>query len=419
MAIQRSSHKRLNEVILALNAGSSSLKFGLFEYPEGGSAPGQIALGVARSGTESNSQIKIAGRDGSLLVDGSWPGSTVDDLVTCLMSWIDEGSNFGPVVAVGHRIVHGGSEYRDPVKIDDQVFEALEALVPLAPLHQPACLRPVRLVRELRPDLAQVACFDTAFHRHIVPPAGRYALPRKFETQGIRRYGFHGLSFESIAGQLSRDQVPDVRKERIIIAHLGNGASLCALHDLRSVDTTMGFSTLDGLVMGTRPGAIDPGILLYLMKEQGLSIDQLERLLYRQSGLLGVSGISSDVETLLSSDAPTAKEALELFAFQVARQTAALAATLGRLDRFIFTGGIGEHAPIVRQMIVDRLELFGAELDEERNSSGQTRISSDRSEIQIEQRPTQEEYSIARHVYARISNDSVYGARIEPKHRAS
>jgi len=418
MAIQRSSHQRLNKVILALNAGSSSLKFGLFGYPEDGSEPGQIALGIARSGTESNYQVKIAGRDGSLLVDEAWLGSTVDDLVPCLMNWIER-SNLGSVVAVGHRIVHGGSEYRDPVKIDDQVLEELEALIPLAPLHQPACLRPVRLVGELRPNLTQVACFDTAFHRHIVPPASRYALPRKLEAQGIRRYGFHGLSFESIAAQLFEDEGLDVRKERVIIAHLGNGASLCALHDLRSVDTTMGFSTLDGLVMGTRPGAIDPGILLYLMKEQRMSIEQLERLLYRQSGLLGVSGISSDVETLLSSPVPTAKEALELFAFQVARHTAALAATLGGLDRFIFTGAIGEHAPIVRQMIVDRLELFGAELDEKANASGQTRISGDISAIQIERRPTQEQHSIARHVYACISKDSVRRARIEPKHRAS
>lgn len=403
MAIQRPSRQHVNGIILALNAGSSSLKFGLFAYPQDGSDPRQVALGVARPGIESNYWVKLAGSDGSLSVDEAWPGSTVDDLVQWLLRWISERSDLGPVVAVGHRIVHGGSEYRDPVDINDQVLEDLEALIPLAPLHQPACLRPVRLVRELRPDLTQVACFDTAFHRHIVPPAGRYALPRKFEAEGIRRYGFHGLSFESVALQLSRDEGPAVRKERIIIAHLGNGASLCALHDLQSVDTTMGFSTLDGLVMGTRPGSIDPGILLYLMKERGLSAGDLEQLLYRQSGLLGVSGISSDVEALLASEAPSAREALDLFAFQVGRQTAALAATLGGLDRFVFTGGIGEHAAAVRSKVTDRLELFGAKLDEEANVADQRLISSSDSMILIELRTTQEELSVARQVCSTLT----------------
>jgi acetate kinase len=400
MAVRRPKAQRLNEVILVLNAGSSSLKFGLFEFSENGSEPGQIALGVARPETGNNYRVKIGSADGSVRLDQSWLGSTVDELVTTLLGWIDEQRDLGEVVAVGHRIVHSGPEFCEPTTINDRILERLVALTPLAPLHQPACLRPVQLIRTLRPALRQIACFDTTFHRGIKPPASRYALPRKFEAEGIRHYGFHGLSFESVAAQLRNGA--DVSKERIIIAHLGNGASLCALRDLQSVDTTMGFSTLDGLVMGTRPGALDPGILLHLMKERGLSASELEHLLYRQSGLLGVSGLSSEVDVLIASDVPTAREALDLFAFQVARQTAALAATLGGLDRFVFTGGIGENAAIVRRMIVDRLTLFGAKLDPDANAAGDTVISSDDSLVLIEKRPAQEELAIARHVHASL-----------------
>lgn len=396
----------MNATILALNAGSSSLKFGLFDCPTDAVTPRQIALGVARPGTEGKYQVRVIGSDGGLLVDGAWLGTTFDDLVTSLMSWIDTQLDFGRVVAVGHRIVHGGTAFGDPVIIDDQVLQQLEALTPLAPLHQPACLRPVWLIRELRPTLSQVACFDTAFHRTIRPPAGRYALPRKYEAEGIRCYGFHGLSFESIAEQVRGDGGPAISSERIVIAHLGNGASLCALRDLQSIDTTMGFSTLDGLVMGTRPGSLDPGILLYLQKEQGLSVEQLEHLLYRESGLLGVSGTSPDVETLLGSDAPSAGEALELFAFQVSRQTAALAATLGGLDRFVFTGGIGENSAAMRSMIVDRLGLFGAKLEGNANSANERRISRKDSAILIERRSTQEEQVIAAQVMAALFTQS-------------
>lgn len=402
MAVRRPKAPHLNENILVLNAGSSSLKFGLFEFSENGSEPGQIALGVARPETGSNYRVKIGSEDGSLQIDQIWFGSAADDLVATLLKWIDAQPGLGEVIAVGHRIVHSGPEYCEPTNINDKILEQLVAVTPLAPLHQPACLRPVQLIRTLRPDLRQIACFDTAFHRGINPPASRYALPRIFERQGIRHYGFHGLSFESIAAQLRMEGGAAAGEERIIIAHLGNGASLCALLDLQSVDTTMGFSTLDGLVMGTRPGALDPGILLYLMKERGLSASELEHLLYRQSGLLGVSGLSSEVDVLIASDVPTAREALDLFAFQVARQTAALAATLGGLDRFIFTGGIGENAATVRRMIVDRLTLFGARLDPDANEAGDTIISSDGSPLLIEKRPAQEELAIARHVHASL-----------------
>lgn len=402
MAGEQSGSRQLNRTVLALNAGSSSLKFGLFDRREGSGEPCQTLIGAARRAGDASYRVRIADAQGRQLLDDCWPGTGPDELVPRLLDWIEGQARLEAVEAVGHRIVHGGMQFSEPVLVDGKVLQALEALVPLAPLHQPACLGPVRAIRQLRPDWPQVACFDTAFHRSIGPPASRYALPRRFEAEGIRRYGFHGLSFESIAAGLLDDEGSKVRAERIIIAHLGNGSSLCALRNLASVDTTMGFSTLDGLVMGTRPGSIDPGILLYLMKEQGLSADELERLLYRESGLLGVSGISPDVDALLASDAREAREALELFAFHVARQAGALAATLGGLDRFVFTGGIGEHAAAVRTMIVERMELFGARLDRRANDAGEQRLSSDSSNILIERRPAREEWAIARHVFSTL-----------------
>ena len=394
---------RVRELILALNAGSSSLKFGLFDFmARGDETPAARAIGTLRFDRRGTFRVRIAAGQGAPLADEEWPAADRASIVERLLQWIKGHSAESQLAAVGHRIVHGGVEFGDPVAIDDAVLGRLEGLVPLAPLHQPAGLDPVRAMRTLRPDLPQVACFDTAFHRTIRPPASRYALPRAIEAEGIRRYGFHGLSYESIAAQIANSEGDEARRSRIVVAHLGNGASLCALKDLESVDTTMGFSTLDGLVMGTRPGSLDPGILLYLLKGKNFTAGRLERLLYEESGLLGVSGISSDVATLLSSEAAEAREALELFAFQVARQTAALAATLGGLERFIFTGGIGEHAPEVRAMIVERLKWLGAELDEEANRSGATRISSGRSSILIEWRDTQEELMIARHVADRM-----------------
>jgi acetate kinase len=353
--------------ILALNAGSSNLKAGLFEWQPGVAEP----LLLARQ--------KIRDRP---------------------LDWAQAHLGDRRLIAVGHRVVHGGADASASVEIDEPMLARLEALTPLAPLHQPASLEPVRRIREACPGLRQFACFDTAFHRSIGLPASRYALPRALEEEGIRRYGFHGLSYESIATQLAADEkspsAPSM--SRIIVAHLGNGASLCALSGLKSVDTTMGFSTLDGLVMGTRPGALDPGIMLYLLQEKHFSVGQLEELLYKQSGLLGVSGISADVADLVASDSPAAAAALDLFAFQVARQTAALAATLGGIDQFIFTGGIGEHSPVVRRLIADRLQWLGAALDEQANDSNARTISSEASGILLERRSTQEELMIARHV---------------------
>ena len=394
----------MTEAILALNAGSSSLKFGLFGRPASQQDPSALVMGSVQGAGGNATQFRATARDGTVLADEQWTESDLQISTGRLVDWVEAHLDDARLAAVGHRIVHGGAAFSDPVEIDDRIFARLEALTPLAPLHQPLGLAPVQHIRALRPGLPQIACFDTAFHRTIVPPASRYALPRAFEGEGVRRYGFHGLSYESIAAQMkaSGDPAAAAPASRIIVAHLGNGASLCAMHGLKSVDTTMGFSALDGLVMGTRPGSLDPGILLYLLQEKGFTAERLEQLLYRESGLLGVSGLSADVATLLASDDAAAVEALDLFAFQVARQTAALAATLGGVDRFIFTGGIGEHAPAVRKMIADRLEWLGAELDDEANAAGATAISTGTSSILLECRSTQEELMIARHMLARL-----------------
>lgn len=392
------------EAILALNAGSSSLKFGLYKCPKDHEDPTVLVTGSVRDLHGTSPRFQATAADNTALVEEHWTKSAPDAAIEGLFDWVQSHLGKTRLAAVGHRVVHGGPEFSDPVEIDEPILARLEALAPLAPLHQIASLAPARRIRALRPDLRQFVCFDTAFHHQIDPPASRYALPRSFEGEGIRRYGFHGLSYESIAAQLtaSGDQAAARPASRIIVAHLGNGASLCAMQGLKSIDTTMGFSTLDGLVMGTRPGVLDPGILLYLLREKRFTAERLEQLLYRESGLLGVSEISADVATLLASGAPAAAEALDLFAYQVARQTAALAATLGGIDRFIFTGGIGENAPTIRRMITQRLRWLGAELDGQANASGATVISTGTSSIVLERRSTQEELMIARHVMNRL-----------------
>jgi acetate kinase len=388
----------VTEAILAINAGSSSLKFGLFEARESGRAPLPLALGALR-GRGEGLVLDAKAADGGDMAE-SWPAGDGQRPVELLLDWLQSQYLHVRLLGVGHRIVHGGTEFGDPVEVDEAVLARLEALTLLAPLHQPMGLEPLRRIRELQPALRQFACFDTAFHRTIGPPAARYALPRRFEADGIRRFGFHGLSYESIAGQLRRSgDVAALRPDsRIIVAHLGSGTSLCAMRGLVSVDTTMGFSALDGLVMATRCGTIDPGILLYLMREKRFSAERLEQLLYRESGLLGVSGISADAATLLESDDPAAAEAVDLFAFQAARHVAALAATLGGVDRLVFTAGIGEHAPAIRNMIVERLGWLGAALDRHANDAGATVISASGSSILLERRPAEEELIIARHV---------------------
>jgi acetate kinase len=385
-------------VILALNAGSSSIKFALFDRGFNGKPLPRARLRGSLTDTGSSSpHFKASNGRGVVVADEHWTGGTSDVAMDRLIDWIDGHLGEARLTAVGHRVVHGGRDFSEPVRIDAAILLQLEALTPLAPLHQPSSLEPIRQLGASRPKLPQYACFDTAFHHGLTPPVSRYPLPRALEADGIRRYGFHGLSYEAIATKLG---VADdgAAGDRIVVAHLGSGASLCALRDLRSVDTTMGFTALDGIMMGTRPGALDAGILLYLMQEKGYDAERLERLLYHESGLLGVSGISADVGKLLASGRAEAREALELFAFLVARHTAALAATLGGLDRFVFTGGIGEHAPQIRGMIADRLTWLGADLDDRSNLEGKPDITRPGAKLRLQVISTDEEAVIAAHV---------------------
>ncbi|MER9609283.1 acetate/propionate family kinase [Mesorhizobium sp. M0312] len=386
--------RRLMRSILALNAGSSSIKFGLYDLEASAeldlASRGSLDLGDAP-------RLTAKAADGELQCDRPLAADASPDLaIGQMLQWIENELGGRKLIAAGHRIVHGGREFVEPVRLTPTIIEALDRLTPLAPLHQPRSLAPIRALAALRPDLPQVGCFDTAFHRTIEPLVSRFALPRRYEADGIHRYGFHGLSYEYVAGRLKQIS-PDLATKRTIVAHLGNGASLCAMRDGRSVDTTMGFSALDGLVMGTRCGAIDPGVLLYLLLERGVSGEALQDMLYEESGLLGVSGISGDMRTLEASDDRRAREAVELFAFRAAREVAALANTLGGLECLVFTGGIGEHSAPARKAICDRLGWLGVAIDEAANSSHAALMSQAESKVEVRVVATDEEGVIARH----------------------
>jgi acetate kinase len=384
--------------ILALNAGSSSIKFALFEI-ESGNALSLVSRGELEGiGTKPHFVARDA--QGATPGEQSWQGgaaTTHEELLGGLLTWVEQHLGQDKLVAVGHRVVHGGREFTAPVVLTDDILQKLEQLTPLAPLHQPHSLAPVKALNTLRPGLPQIACFDTAFHRTMLPVATRFALPRAFEKEGVRRYGFHGLSYEYIARRM-RETAPHLASEHVIVAHLGNGASLCAMQDGGSVDTSMGFSTLDGLVMGTRCGAIDAGVLLYMLQEKSLPAQEVADILYKRSGLLGVSGVSSDMRALLDSDDPHAREAVELFVFRAAREAAALAGSLGGVDGIVFTAGIGEHAPLVRALICERLSWLGVVLDAEANEADADCISAADSPVEVRVIPTDEEYMIALHV---------------------
>jgi acetate kinase len=388
----------MSDAILVLNAGSSSIKFALFDIAA--NEPALRCKGLIDE-QEKSPGIVVTDPSGKELFEKRRAAGDRDSssLVADIVAWIEDYLAGGRLAAVGHRIVHGGRDFFKPVKIDDATFAALEALTPLAPLHQPRCLAPVRTVRSLLPSLPQIACFDTAFHHCLAPPVNRFAIPRKFEARGIRRYGFHGLSFEYIASRLAA-LGPEWAKKRTVIAHLGSGASLCALHQGESRDTTMGLTPLDGLVMGTRCGAIDPGVLLYLLQEEKMSPDEVQHLLYEKSGLLGVSGVSADMRALLESHDGAAREAIDLFTFHVAAEMARMANTLAGLDALVFTGGIGEHAAPIRQEICDRLAWLGVRLDAEANTGHRPTISAPDSSVEVMVLATSEEMSIARHCRA-------------------
>jgi acetate kinase len=383
------------KTMLALNAGSSSIKFGLFSLA--GAEPSYLFAGeIADIGDKPHLTVKDM--DGRSVLDHSWPAPRQQaDILDDILGWTDQNAGSGGLAAIGHRIVHGGSQFVAPVRLNHKTIDELAGLTPMAPLHQEACLSPARTLLSLRPDVMQVGCFDTAFHATLEPPASRFAIPRSYEESGIRRYGFHGLSYEFIAGQL-REISPDFPGKRTVVAHLGSGASLCAMRHGRSVDTTMGFTPLDGVMMGTRCGTIDPGILLYLQRERGMSAEDLEQLLYHKSGLLGVSGVSGDMRRLLSSGDPRAAEAIDLFTFEVAKAVCAMALTLEGLDCLVFTGGIGEHAAEVRALVCSRLRWLGLELEPKANVGDAGIVSLDSSSVEIRVIPTSEEITIARQV---------------------
>jgi acetate kinase len=389
----------MTRAIAVLNAGSSSLKFSIFLERDNEVEPlfrGQV------EGLFTAPRFLVRDEAGATVSRRDWPEGTHlghEGAIEHLFRWAqDQRKQLGEqrLAAVGHRVVHGGPKYSEPVQIDAEVLAELEQLTPLAPLHQPFNLAPISALRERRPEMPQVACFDTAFHRSQPAAAQAIALPRAYTERGIRRYGFHGISYEYIASELPRYD-PEAALGRVVVAHLGNGASLCALRAGRSVATTMGFSSLDGLPMGTRCGALDPGVILMLLDHLHLDARAIEALLYKESGLLGVSGISSDMRELLASTDPRAAEAVDLFEYRIGRELGSLAAALGGLDGLVFTAGIGEHAAAIRARVCRDAAWLGLELDEAANEAGGPRISRGGSRVAAWVIPTNEELMIARH----------------------
>jgi acetate kinase len=386
------------DAILVVNAGSSSLKFQVF---------GQAGGGLARrvrgqmDGIGVRPRLRAADGDVSVLIDRNYEPVEVADLpaaITETGDWLRtlEGLELR---AIGHRVVHGGPEFDRPVLIDATVLDRLGRYQSLAPLHQPNNLAPIRLAMAINGGLPQVACFDTAFHRGHAPHTDCYALPRALYDEGVRRYGFHGLSYEYIAQRLP-EVAPEVASGRVIVAHLGSGASMCALLAGRSIESTMGFTALDGLPMGTRPGQLDPGVVLHLIAEKGMSAAEVTHLLYNDSGLKGLSGVSNDMRDLIASDDPGAAFALDHFVHRCALQAGELAAALGSLDAFVFSAGVGEHAALIRTRIAERLVWLGATLDRATDDAGAPRISTPDSRVALLIAPTDEELMIARHALA-------------------
>jgi acetate kinase len=387
----------VSETILVVNAGSSSIKFQLFSV-----APGDRLERLLKGqfeGVGVKPHLIARGVSGeTLIVDEAWSSAEVKDVPAALDKVVGFlRSHIGQLpVAIGHRVVHGGPDYSAPTVVTDAVLNRLDTFAPLAPLHQPNNLAPIRAVRARQPQLLQVACFDTAFHRGHPEVADRYALPEALYEEGVRRYGFHGLSYEYIADRLP-SVAPELAKGRVVVAHLGSGASMCAIHAGKSVECTLGFTALDGLPMGTRPGQLDPGIVLYLMSEKGMSAKEIERFLYNECGLKGLSGISNDVRDLLDSEDPRAKRALDHFVYRIALAAGMLASAMGGIDGFVFTAGIGENAPSIREAVAKRLTWLGLELDAEANAEGGRRISRAGSRVACYVIPTDEELMIARH----------------------
>ncbi len=381
---------------LVINSGSSTIKIAIFSQDDTGSLQRRLHGLVDRHNERPS--LHMSDEAGRMLVDTplNTPRGDYGRALAAVLEHCDRFFGHEGLTAAAHRVVHGGARFSEPMLVDEDNLAQLEALTPLAPQHQPYNLAGIYALQELRPGLPQVACFDTAFHRTQPEVAERFALPREWFRRGVLRYGFHGLSYEFIAGRL-REEDQAAAEGRTIVAHLGHGASLCALMAGRSVATTMGFTALDGLPMGTRCGNLDPGVVLHLMQQEELTAAEVSHLLYDRSGLLGVSGVSDDMRMLLDSNAPEAEEAIALFVYRTVREIGSLVAALGGIDALVFTGGIGEHAAPVRSRIAAGLEWFGVRLDEAANDRHARRVSTADSAVTVHVIPTDEERVIADH----------------------
>lgn len=386
----------MSEVLFVVNAGSSSIKFKLYRVV---GEDIELVFGGAVDGIGTRPRLKAKDHAGETLIERSFGAEEVansSQAQRIIADWVGGQMKDAQLIGIGHRVVHGGPVYSAPVLVDDAVMQTLETFIPLAPLHQLSNLDPIRVLRERRPDLPQVACFDTAFHRGHPELSDRFALPRGLYDEGVRRYGFHGLSYEYVS-QALRGIAPEIADKRVIIAHLGSGASVCALEGGRSIETTMGFTALDGLPMGTRSGSLDPGVVLHLIEQKGMSPAEVGHMLYHESGLRGLSGISNDVRALLESDRPEAAMAIDFFSLRVAQAFASLSVSLGGLDALVFTAGVGENAHQVRRNVVERLHWAGLSLDDEANRRNDSRIEAGDSRVPILVVPTDEERMIGQH----------------------
>jgi acetate kinase len=387
----------MTETILVLNAGSSSIKFQLFAVGAHDQLERRLKGQVAGVGTYP--RLVATDVNGETLIDTSWPATEVQSVPAALekvLAFLRERIGGKLPAAIGHRVVHGGPLYTAPTVVNEAVLERLERFAPLAPLHQPNNLRPIHAILRRLPHLPQVACFDTAFHRGRPEVADHFAIPEELYVEGVRRYGFHGLSYEYIASRLP-DVAPEIAQGRVVVAHLGSGASMAAISAGKCVESTMGFTALDGLPMGTRPGQLDPGVLLYLATAKGMSPSSIEQFLYNDCGLKGLSGISNDVKVLLASSDPRAKFAIEYFIYRIALFTGMLAAAMGGIDGFVFTAGIGENAPAIREAVVQHLAWLNAAIDGDANERREALISQQGSRVRLYVIPTDEELMIARH----------------------
>ncbi|CAA7613862.1 Acetate kinase [Magnetospirillum sp. LM-5] len=390
----------MKDAYLVINAGSSSIKFSLY-FANGDAKPRLTAKGQVE-GINVAPHFIAQAVDGTVLAEQRWPADSNlvhQDLLKHLIDWVEDHLDGARLVAAGHRVVHGGPRWSSPARITDELLDELESLVPLAPLHQPHNLAPIRALAVVHPGLVQVACFDTAFHRTNPKVAETFALPRELTDEGVRRYGFHGLSYEFIARRFK--EIDPVRAAgKVVVCHLGSGASMCAIDNGRSVASTMGFTALDGLPMGTRTGTLDAGVVLYLLQQKGMNAAEIETLLYKKSGLLGVSGVSNDMRVLLESADPHAAEAVDLFCYRIRRELGSLAGAMGGIDALIFTAGIGEHSAPVRAMVCEGAGWLGIELDPAANAAHADKITTPASRLPVYVIPTDEEMMIAKHTRA-------------------